>query len=235
MVAGHAAEGIPAHAWEPHGMSGIAIIGAGGFVGSRLIESLVLDGYPGVRAVIRNHRNLAGFCQFGEAVDVRRADAENVAALADAVAGVTTVVNLTTGAPAGIIRSTEVIVDACRRAGVRRFVHLSSAVVYGDVPLPIVDDAPPLSKHWMPYARAKAQAEVWLRSRLQDAGLETIVLRPGIVWGARSSHTLHFAQLLAGKRAFLVGRGDGIFNGVYIDNLTAAIQRCCDHDGPASG
>jgi nucleoside-diphosphate-sugar epimerase len=107
--------------------------------------------------------------------------------------------------------------------------------VYGDVSDPIGDDQPPLSRHWMPYARAKAASEVWLRSRAGQEGVEIIVLRPGIVWGVGSPHTMHFARSLAAKSGFLVGDGSGIFNGVYIDNLTSCIRVCADHTKSAPG
>jgi nucleoside-diphosphate-sugar epimerase len=212
----------------------LAILGAGGFVGSRLVESLVLDGVRGIRPVVRGYRNLAGLCRFGDAIDVRRADAESVSALTDALAGVRTVVNLTTGPPAGIVRSTEAIYESCKRAGVSRLVHLSSAVVYGDVPEPIDDDAPPVAKHWMPYARAKGASEVWLRDRL-GGSVDVVVLRPGIVWGVKSPHTLGFAKSLCDKRAFLVDGGRGIFNGIYIDNLVASIRTASNATGRAAG
>jgi nucleoside-diphosphate-sugar epimerase len=215
--------------------AGIALIGAGGFVGVRLTETLVLAGLPNVRAIVRGYRNLAGLCRFGSAVDVRRADAENPAQLAEALRGVHTAVNLTTGAPTGIVRSTPAIYEACRAGGVSRLIHLSSAVVYGDVLTPTGDDDPPLTKHWMPYARAKAQSEIWLRERLLHGAIEVVVLRPGIVWGVRSPHTLGFARLLCGKRGFLVDQGQGIFNGIYIDNLTAAIRACCARASGAPG
>jgi nucleoside-diphosphate-sugar epimerase len=62
-----------------------------------------------------------------------------------------------------------------------------------------------------------------------------IVLRPGIVWGVRSSHTLHIAQSLATKSAYLVDEGRGVFNGIYIDNLTACIRACHQHPQRAPG
>jgi nucleoside-diphosphate-sugar epimerase len=206
-------------------MNKIAIVGAGGFVGTTLIESLVLGGHTGVRAVVRSYRNMAGFCRWGNAVEVRLADATRESALADAISGASAVVNVTTGPPAGIVQSTRAIYDACKRAGVPRFVHLSSAVVYGDVEQPIDDDAPPLDKHWMPYARAKAESERWLRA--QTARVELVVLSPGIVWGVRSPHTLGFARAMARKASFLVDGGSGVFNGVYIANLVAMIRAAC--------
>ncbi len=215
-------------------MKRIAIIGAGGFVGTSLIESLVLDGHPGVRAVVRSYRNMAGFCRWGDAVEVKLADATRQDSLVKALEGADAAVNLTTGVPAGIVASTRAIHAACREAKVRRFVHLSSAVVYGDVEQPIDDDAPPLDKHWMPYARAKAESERWLRAQTAN-DLELVVLRPGIVWGVRSSHTLGFAHALAKKSSFLVDGGRGIFNGVYIGNLVAMIRAACDSERPVAG
>ena len=214
----------------------ISIIGAAGFVGTRLVESLVLDGHRDVRAVVRAYRSVAALARFGPAVDVRLADAEDAEALASAVRGSAVVVNLTTGAPAGIVRSTRSILQACAAAGVGRLVHLSSAVVYRDVPFPYPDDeAPPVTGHWMPYARAKATAELWLREQMPTAACEVTVLRPGIVWGVRSPHTMDTVRALLEKRAYLVGRGEGVFNAVYIDNLTACVRACCDDTGDASG
>jgi nucleoside-diphosphate-sugar epimerase len=215
-------------------MNTIAIVGAGGFVGTSLIESLVLGGNSGVRAVVRSYRNMAGFCRFGDAVEVRLADATREAALVKAIVGAAVVVNVTTGPPAGIVESTRAIYNACRAAGVPRFVHLSSAVVYGDVEQPIDDDAAPLDKHWMPYARAKAESERWLRAQ-NHAGLEVVVLRPGIVWGVRSPHTMGFARSLARKSSFLVDGGAHVFNGVYIANLVAMIRAACDARGTVAG
>lgn len=216
-------------------MNGVAIIGAGGFVGTSLIESLVLGAAGQPRAIVRNYRSMAGLCRFGSRADVRKADAEDPTALAKALAGSQAAVNVTTGPPAGIVRSTKAIYEACMRAGVKRLVHLSSAVVYGDILQPFDDDAPPVSKHWMPYARAKAESEVWLRERLHQAGLEVVLLRPGIVWGVRSPHTVDLARAVANKTATLVDAGRGIFNGIYIANLVAAIRASVAHEGPAIG
>lgn len=218
-------------------MSGpIAVIGAGGFVGTRLIESLVLEGASDIRAVVRAYRSLAGLSRFGSAVDWRIADAENPAALAQALQGAGTAVNLTTGAPASIVRSTRTILEACVAAKVPRLIHLSSAVVFGEVTSSgINDDSPPLMRHWMPYARAKAAAERWLRERLPTSPCQVVVLRPGIVWGVRSPHTLQAVKALREKNVYLAGRGDGVFNSIYIDNLVAAILVCCAHQGAVRG
>ena len=217
-------------------MNSLAIIGAGGFVGTSLVESLVLDRAASIRAIVRAPRSLAGLCRFGTAIDTQLADAEQAASLTKTLEGVEVAVNVTTGPPAGVVRSTKAIYEACTRAKVRRLVHVSSAVVFGDVLAPIAsDDAPPLKSHWMPYARAKAAAENWLRPKMQDTRLEVVVLRPGIVWGPRSPHTLDLAASLARKSAFLVDGGRWVFNGIFIDNLVAAIRASCTSRGAVAG
>jgi nucleoside-diphosphate-sugar epimerase len=217
-------------------MGDVTIIGAAGFVGTRLVESLVLDGYPGIRGVIRAYRSLASLARFGPSVTVRLADAEDSASLVPAVQGSSVVVNLTTGPPAGILPTTRSIYEACVSAGVPRLIHLSSAVIYGEATSPhLDDDAPAVRGHWMPYARAKAAAEDWLRERMGTSPCQVAVLRPGNVWGVRSPHTMSIVKSLIERRAYLVGDGSGVFHCIFIDNLVAGLRRCCDHTGDVRG
>jgi nucleoside-diphosphate-sugar epimerase len=214
----------------------IAVIGAGGFVGTRLAESLVLNGKAGVRAIVRAYRSLASLARFGSAVSAELADAQDAASLERALRGCSTAVNLTTGAPSAILHTTRAIHDACVRAGVARLVHMSSAVVYGEVADPTThDDSPPLTRHWMPYARAKAASEVWLRDRMEASPCQIAVLRPGIIWGVRSPHTLQIARSLADRSAYLVDEGQGVFNSIFIDNLIACVRACCGDSGDVTG
>lgn len=217
-------------------MGAITVVGAAGFVGARLVESLVLGGRTEVRAVVRAYRSLASLARLGPAVTVRLADAEDRASLVPALEGSSVVVNLTTGAPAGILPSTQSILEACVAANVPRLINLSSATVYGELTSPCLDDdAVPVLGHWMPYARAKAGAEIWLREKMAASPCQVVVLRPGSVWGVRSPHTMSVVKALLEKRAYLVGEGQGVFNSIYIDNLLACIRTCCDHTDDVRG
>jgi 2-alkyl-3-oxoalkanoate reductase len=217
-------------------MSTIAIIGAAGFVGSRLIETALLQGEAEIRAVVRSKRSLARLCRYGLGDRLVIADAEAQGELEAALKGCGTVVNLISSDPDGIVRSTRSLHAACREAGVRRLVHLSSAVVYGTVESPeIHDDSPLPADHWMPYARAKIAAEQLLLQAAGEPGPEVTILRPGIVWGPRSRWSLGAALALKQNRAFLVGDGSGICDSIYIDNLVACILECCNAASPVTG
>lgn len=217
-------------------MNSLVIIGAGGFVGTRLIETLVLEGFTNFCGIVRGFHSFAPHCRFGPRVELRMADATDHNQLADAIKGFSVVVNLVSGNPTDIQKSTQAIYRACIISGVKRFIHISSAVVYGMVDSPeINDDSPPVKGLWSPYAKAKAASEVFLRERLGSSTLEICVLRPSIIWGPRSIWSLSAAKDLIDGTAFLVGNGDGICNTIYIDNLIACILTCVDHPGNASG
>jgi len=196
----------------------------------------MLSGIKDIHPIVRNNYNLARLCRYGLHDRVRIADAENEKQLLAAIDGSPVVVNLVSGDPVGIIESTKVIHKACVKSGAKRLIHLSSAVVYGQVESSdIHDDSPLETNHWMPYARAKIRAENFLRSMSELYSLEVVILRPGIVWGPRSRWSFNAAVDLKENSAFIVGDGSGICNSIYIDNLVASILVCCAQESEVSG
>ena len=217
-------------------MSKFAVIGAGGFVGSRLVQSIVLDGLATVRAIGRSYGSCASLAYLGSAIERAIADAQDRKALAETFNGCDVAINLVSGRIDTIINSTSAIYDACLDAGVKRLIHMSSAVVYGRVEDPSTDDdSLPVPNLWSPYAKAKVHAEMFLRKVPKNETLEVIVLRPGIVWGPHSSWNFNAAKDLLAGRAYLVGDGDGVCNLIHIDNLVFCITTCALHPSAAVG
>lgn len=217
-------------------MNTIAVIGAGGFVGSHLIESLILDGVTDYYAIARSYQSLARLSRFGPALNIRVADATDTQQLGSALTGCTTAINLVSGHAQDIVDSTKAIYDACRQSSVKRLIHISSAVIYGHVQTPgMADDAPPEPELTMPYAIAKAESEHFLRDQMHAENLEVIVLRPGIIWGPRSPWSYLVARDLCDQTAYLIGDDGGICNTIYIDNLVSSIITCCAHKGECAG
>jgi 2-alkyl-3-oxoalkanoate reductase len=108
---------------------------------------------------------------------------------------------------------------------VRRLVYLSSASVHGQAPPAGTDEDSPLSdRQAIAYNNSKVRAERTLE-RLRGTGpVEIVRLRPGIVYGPRSSWRGGFADELLAGRAYLVNGGEGICNALYVDNLVHAIH-----------
>jgi nucleoside-diphosphate-sugar epimerase len=122
------------------------------------------------------------------------------------------------------------VYQAADKAGVRRLVYLSSGSVHGQAPQPGTDEQSVLSdKQILPYNNAKVQAERMLSQLRSQGNVELVILRPGIVFGPRSSWVTNFADALLARQAVLLYRGGGICNSIYVDNLVHAIYLAATH------
>ncbi|MDG4665379.1 NAD(P)-dependent oxidoreductase [Mycobacterium sp. 236(2023)] len=198
----------------------IAIIGAGGWVGARLVERAELLGdVGGVRIVpiVRSRRSQGRLARFGTCTVL--GDAGDPASLVPLLKGCGMVVNLTLGNDERIVGDVESIYSACVQAEVPLFVHMSSAEVFGRADAPnLSDDSVADSPHWMEYAHGKRAAEAWLRSQT-DGPVKVIMLRPGLIWGPGSVWLVDPAKALVSGTAYLFGEGQGICNLIHVDNL----------------
>ena len=118
---------------------------------------------------------------------------------------------------------------AAEAAGTRRFVHLSTAAVWGfDARVCSTSPfAPRRAGH--PYVDGKIDAEAHVRATSSNH----VVLRPTNVWGPWGpAFTVGPVTSLREGRVALVGEGAGPANIVYVDNLVHAILRALE-DRPA--
>jgi nucleoside-diphosphate-sugar epimerase len=213
-------------------MSTIAIIGAAGFVGTRLVEVFCLGSVAQVRPIVRQFKSLARLSRFQ--LDCRMADARDEAALTKAFQGCDAVVNTAVGDPRTIEGIIEPVWRACVAAGVRRLVYLSSGSVHGQAPAQGTDEMTPLSdQQWYWYNNAKVHAEWKLEELRKTREVESVVLRPTIVFGPRSRWVWDAATEIANGRACLLEGGKGICNTIYVDNLVNAIQLAIDKPSAA--
>jgi len=213
-------------------MKPVAVLGASGFVGVRLVEMFHLGGRAPVRPIVHRPASLAALARFQ--LDCRLANYSDPSALSTALEGCDTLVHLAT-ADANIIREmTTPVYEAAAHAGVRRIVFASSASVHGQAPAAGTTEHSPLPhRHVFPYNAAKAEAEKRLLAARARGPVELVILRPGIVWGPRSRWVTDTVQAaLAGTFGWLDG-GRGIINPIYVDNFVQAIDRAraADVDG----
>lgn len=201
----------------------IAVVGASGFIGSRLVEMLHLESLAEIRPIVRRLSGLARSARFS--VPGRVADAFDATALRNAFEGCEIVVHAVAGDRRTILGTLAPTYQAAQKARVQRLVYLSSASVHGQAPLPGTDESSPLNaRQSVPYNNSKVGAERRLRRLRRGGDVELVILRPGIVFGPRSSWTGGLADELLTGRAYLVEGGAGICNSIYIDNLVRAIH-----------
>jgi nucleoside-diphosphate-sugar epimerase len=164
-----------------------------------------------------------------------RGDIRNAADVQKALAGVDMVVHGAAALPlykAADIYSTDIdgtrtMLEESRRAGVKRFVHVSSTAVYG-----IPDHHPLLESDPMfgvgPYGEAKVAAEK-LCTDARDAGMVVPIIRPKSFIGPERLGV--FAMLYDwakdGHGFPILGRGDNPYQYLDVEDLCEAIWRCC--------
>lgn len=200
----------------------IAIIGASGFVGLRLVERLHLTGQAEVVPIVHQYRSLAVLGRF--TLPWRVVNPSDPAALGDALKGCDAVVHAALGDPGQIVTMAEALYPAAERAGIKRIVALSSAAVHSLTPASGTDETTPiLTNQKSDYNTAKAKAEVVLDAARRRGKVELVQLRPSIIHGPRSRLVADLASQILGGTAYLVDQGSGICNAVSVDNLIDAI------------
>ena len=212
----------------------IAILGAAGFVGSRMVELFHLMQIAEIVPVVRRVASMARLSRFQ--LDIVIADSRHFDALVKALEGCKIVVDCTVGMPMDIEAGAKALIPAAKAAGVKRVVYLSSASVHGQNPMPGSDEDTPLSdRQEMAYNNAKVHAERRLFADAQRYGVELFVLRPSIVFGPRDRWITTLVNDLEKGTACLIENGQGICNTIYVDNLIEAVRCCLTAPSEASG
>ena len=200
----------------------IAITGASGFIGSRLVEYFVLNRKAEVIPIVRRYSSLALSSRFK--LPSKVCNILDQETLADAFSGCDTVIHAALGDARQIIKMAESVYWAAEKAGVKRISVLSTASIYGYIPKEGTnEDSPVCSEHNSDYIDAKIQADRIFKKLGRRGNVEIVYLLPGIVYGPRSRFITGIVDQLLGNTAFLVNEGRGIFNGVYVDNLIESI------------
>ena len=127
------------------------------------------------------------------------------------------------------IRGTEWMLDLSRKAGVGRFVHISSVTIYRTSGLPAganIDETCPWDpepERRGPYVHAKIEAERHAFRYMQE-GFPVVVIRPGIIYGPGGRVMHPNVGYFLMKRMFLsVGKGDNPLPLTYVDNTVDGI------------
>ncbi len=181
----------------------VLVTGAGGFIGSQLVESLVLGG-ANVRAFVRyNSRGDSGLLRqlpidVVRELDVVAGDLRDTAAVDRAVRDIDLVFHL--GAIISIPYSykhpmetaetnfmgTLNVLLACLSHNVERLIHTSTSEVYGTAQFTPMDESHPLQGQ-SPYSASKIGADKLVESFYRSYNLPAVTVRPFNTYGPRQS------------------------------------------------
>jgi len=219
------------------------ITGANGFVGKPLCTELLRQGQS-VRAALRSASKPVDDVEvvISGSIDGRTDWTEALRGVDVAIhlAARVHVMRETAGDPLAEflevnLHGTANLAQQAARAGVKRFVYVSSIKVNGEQtsatqPLTELDKANPQD----PYAISKWQAEQALQRIAQETNLEVVIVRPPLVYGPGVKG--NFISLLAAIDKGIplpLASANNARSLVYVGNLVDALIACATHPAAA--
>lgn len=209
----------------------VLVTGATGLIGGMTAKRLLADGAR-VRAMARQPGRAAGLAAAG--AEVVAGDMTDAQSLERAVRGCQAVFHFA-GTLANEFRPLsyfrQVNVEGTRRlalaalaARVERFVHCSTAWVYGMAAAPETDETSSHRYSGEPYCDTKLDAEEVVRGLAHEKGLPAVIVQPTEVYGPDDENwTLGPLELIRSGQMILAGGGAGLVQLVYQDDVVEGI------------
>jgi nucleoside-diphosphate-sugar epimerase/predicted dehydrogenase len=220
------------------------VTGAGGFLGRALVAALRARGQS-VRVLVR--KPVPAFVG-DPGIQTVCGDLGEPAIVDHAVAGAGVVYHVGAamkGWPqefeSGTVWGTRNVVDACRRHGARRLVHVSSMSVYdhaGRDPAQPLTEASALEPHphWRgAYTRTKLVAEQCVAQAIDEHGVPAVIIRPGQIVGPGAERVTPNGVIGLAGRWVAVGSGEVSLPLVYRDDVVDALLLAAERDEALGG
>ncbi len=217
-------------------MKKVLVTGAGGFIGSHLVEKSLQNGCK-VKALLRyNSKNSWGWLENSKcknSIEVVSGDIRDADIVRHAMRGVDTVFHLAAliGIPYSYV-SPEAYVEtnikgslnvfqAAKDFGVKRIIHTSTSEIYGTAEFVPIHEKHPVNPQ-SPYAASKSAADFLSLSFFRSFDLPVVVVRPFNTYGPRQSARAVIptiiTQILSGNKTIKLGALDPTRDLTYVED-----------------
>ncbi|MBX3063363.1 MAG: complex I NDUFA9 subunit family protein [Anaerolineae bacterium] len=198
----------------------ILVTGASGYVGNNLVRRLVKMGKQ-VRAMVGSpEKAVKRLKDVESAIEIVKGDVTRPESLMEWMDGVTAVIHLVAIPMEKGKRTYEAInyqgtvnvVEAAKKAGVRRFLNMCQNGATAD--------------HFSPFLRSKGKAQEYVA----HSGLDWTAFRPSVIWGPQDEFANVQARLIKMTPIIfpIVGDGKAQFQPVYVGDVVEAFVRSLD-------
>lgn len=216
------------------------VTGATGFIGSRVVRRLVQGGHQ-VRCLV--HRPEKAAVLSGLDVEAVQGEIDDRTLLLPAMEGVDWVFHLAalydfwTPKPAEYWRvnvdGTKAALEAALEAGVRKVVHVSSFIVYGEPDVqPLAEGVPEGPRRFSRYAESKHAADELAWELRRTRGLPLVAVYPGAVVGEEDPKPSgDYVRALVEHKLPATLLEQHVFPFVYVDDAAEIVVRAAEKEG----
>jgi len=228
----------------------VLVTGAGGFIGTHLVDTLVERGAQVTALVRYNSRNDWGMLEEryrngADGIRVILGDVTDAGCVRKAVEGNEVVFHLAAligipysyEAPDSYVRTNMLgtlnVLSASLSAGVERVVHTSTSEVYGTALYTPIDEAHPLQGQ-SPYSASKIAADKMAEAYFCSFDLPVVTLRPFNTYGPRQSARAVIPTIITQaltSDTIQLGSLDPVRDFTYVSDTARAFVLAAERDG----
>jgi len=214
-------------------MRRIALVGASGFIGTRLIE---LIGKENCYNIDKNPSEK--YSDITTIQDIREKNLEKVLPVSTDTVILLAAEHRDDVSPISLyyevnVNGTRHVLDAMDKQGITSIIFISSAAVYGLNNKNPDEQFPP--DPFSHYGKSKWQAEKVLREwQLKDPENKALtIIRPSVAFGEKNQGNVHnLLRQIASGRFLMIGRGENRKSMAYVGNVAAFIKFCIETNKP---
>jgi nucleoside-diphosphate-sugar epimerase len=221
----------------------VLITGAGGFIGAKVVETLLSYGFQDLRCLVRPSTNIGALSKLrgngaGERIKIVQGNLLSRSDCQAVCEGVAVVYHLAAGSEKSfsgtylntVVTTRNLLEAVASQPGFKRFVNVSSFAVYSNLGLgrsQILDEDCPLETdpvgRFDAYCYGKLRQDQMVFKYGRERSVPYVIVRPGAVYGPRSRAPLHGRIGIDTFGIFLHLGGSNRIAFTYVDNCAEAI------------
>ena len=214
----------------------VLVTGATGFLGSRLVEKLIIDHHAQVRVIVRNFSKATHIARFS--IEMMKGDVTNPADVDAAVKDCDIVIHCAWGysnkdnekeIKQSNIEGLKNILTAAEREKVKRTVFVSSQAVYPDREKGIITEKSSSRYTGNAYPDTKIECEELVRS-FGERDVPAVIIQPTAIYGPWSTIWTVNPLMRLKKMYMALNDADGLCNAVYVDDVVEALVLASVHE-----